>query len=98
MTGDDAASFDIDQSSGQLRTKAALDYETKDGYYFTVLVSDTKDANGDPDTIEDADIPVTITVTDVNEAPVVTGDSSVNYPENGSGTVATYDADDPEGV
>ena len=40
MTGDDPASFDIDQSSGQLRTKAALNHETKDGYYFTVLVSD----------------------------------------------------------
>ena len=30
-----------------------------------------------------------MTVTDVDEAPVITGDSAVNYAENGTGAVAT---------
>ena len=32
LGGDDADSFDIDGSSGQLSTKAELDYETKSSY------------------------------------------------------------------
>ena len=41
--GADAASFAIDTSSGQLRTKAALDYETKSSYVVAVTVSDGTD-------------------------------------------------------
>ena len=98
MTGDDAASFDIDQSSGQLRTKDDLDFEDKSVYGFTLLVSDGRDADGNADAAADAHISVNIFINDVNEAPVVTGDSSVNYQENGSGPVATYTAEDPEGL
>ena len=43
-------------------------------------------------------ITVTITVTDVNEAPVITGQHTIDYPENGTSTVATYTAADPEGL
>ena len=35
-------------------------------------------------------------VTDVNEAPVITGDAALNYAENGTAAVATYSATDPE--
>ena len=42
LSGTDAASFDIDTSTGQLRTRAALDYETKFNYSVTVTVSDTQ--------------------------------------------------------
>ena len=42
LSGADAASFDIDTSTGQLRTRAALDYETKFSYSVTVTVSDTQ--------------------------------------------------------
>ena len=42
LSGTDAASFDIDTSTGQLRTRAALDYETKFSYSVTVTVSDTQ--------------------------------------------------------
>ncbi len=42
--GTDAASFAIDTSTGQLRTKAALDYETKSRYVVTVRVSDGTDS------------------------------------------------------
>ena len=40
LSGPDAGSFDIEQGSGQLKTLAALDYETKDAYTVTVTVSD----------------------------------------------------------
>ncbi len=61
LGGTDAASFRIVSTSGQLRTNAALDYETKSSYSVTVSVSDS---NGGSDSI-----PVTISVTNVNEAP-----------------------------
>ena len=64
-----AESFDIDASSGQLQTKAGLDYETRDSYRVTVSVSDGVDANSDPDEMADTTITVTILVSNVNEAP-----------------------------
>ncbi len=68
LEGTDAASFRIDTSTGQLRTRAALDYETKTSYSVTVSVSD---GNGSSDSID-----VTINVTNVNEAPSFTDDST----------------------
>ena len=68
----DAASeafFDIDATSGQLRTEAELDHETRKSYPVTVSVSDGKDANGDADPSADTTITVTILVSDVNEDP-----------------------------
>ena len=41
---------------------------------------------------------LTITVTDVNEPPVITGPTTISFPENGTGVVASYSAEDPEGV
>ena len=63
-----AESFDIDASSGQLRTKAALDYETENSYSVTMSVSDGKDADGNADEMTDNTITVTILVSNVNEA------------------------------
>ena len=60
LSGTDSASFDIVSTSGQLQTKSTLDYETKNGYSVTVDVSDGTN---------DASITVTISITDVNEAP-----------------------------
>ena len=70
LSGTDASSFSIVSDSGQLQTKAALDYETKTTYSVTVSVSD---GNGGS-----ASIAVTINVTDVNEnrAPVFTDGTS----------------------
>ena len=68
----DAASeavFDIDSTTGQLRTEAELDHETRKSYSVTVSVSDGKDANGDADPSADDTITVTILVSDVNEDP-----------------------------
>ena len=63
------AFFDIDATTGQLRTEAALDHETTKSYPVTVSVSDGKDANGDADPSADTTITVTILVSDVNEDP-----------------------------
>ena len=59
LRGTDAASFDIDSATGQLSTKAALDYETKASYSVTVTARD-------PDGLSDF-INVTITVTDLDD-------------------------------
>ena len=72
LNGADAASFDIDQATGQLMTKAMLDYEMPRGMAmsddntntYMVMVTAT-----DPDGLTDS-IDVTIMVTDVNEAPM----------------------------
>ncbi len=67
LGGLNADSFDIISSTGQLRTKAALDYEDKKSYTVTVLVSDGKNVNVNPEALEDDS--ATVTVTDVNEPP-----------------------------
>ena len=74
LSGTDAASFGIDRTTGQLKTKAPLDYETETAYTVTVTVSDG--------TLTDT-ITVTINVTDVNETP------TNNAPEFTEGTSAT---------
>ena len=89
LGGDDAGSFGIDQASGQITTKAALDRETKDEYSVTVRA---EDPSGLTDTID-----VTITVTDVNEPPEGVNDVGFGYEENGTTAVTTFTATDPEG-
>ena len=69
LGGTDAASFDIDEITGQLKTKAGLNFEDQDTYTVEVLVSDGQDAQGAVDPTADDTIDVTITVTSVNEAP-----------------------------
>ncbi len=73
LGGTDAASFAIVAASGQLQTRAALDYETKTSHSVTVSVSD---GNGGSDSID-----VTINVTDVVE------DDTVQPPAGGGGPV-----------
>ena len=89
LHGADAASFKIDDDSGQIRRSAPLDYETKNTHSVIVRATDGSQAI--------ADIAVTIMVTDVNEAPEISGPASVDFEENDSSPVATYTADDPEG-
>ena len=67
LGGTDAASFDIDSSTGQLRTNRALDYETQSTYTVTVSVRDSKDDDGNPDTATDDTITVTISVTNQDD-------------------------------
>ena len=65
-----------------------LDYETKQTYMVTVMA---EDSFGDS-----ASIMVTITVTDVNEGPDITGEDTIEHPENRTSSVETYRASDPE--
>ena len=60
LGGTDAAAFDIDGTTGQLKTKAALDASTKSTYAVTITVSDGTDTDT---------IPVTITVTGTGIVP-----------------------------
>ena len=98
LTGTDAASFTIDADTGQLRLaqNVALDYEGKRTHRFTVQVTDGRNQNGDPDEVIDATRNVTVTVTNVNEAPVVSGEETPSFTENDDSAVATYTGADPE--
>ena len=58
----DAASFTIDDNTGQLRVKAPLDYETKREYRVIVHATDNKNARGTRDTTSDDEVTVTINV------------------------------------
>ena len=85
LEGTDAAAFDIDSTSGQLRTSAALDYETRSSYSVTVVAEDSEGAS---DSIE-----VTIAVTNANEPPAFDSTSTTrSVTENAA---AGHDIGDP---
>ncbi len=71
LGGDDAGSFSIDRGTGQIKTKASLDHETKTSYSVAVTVKDTSGGS--------ADITVTISVTD--EPVEINGPSRVEMSE-----------------
>ena len=82
--------FEIVESTGQLRTKVELDHEGREQYSVTVTATDP---SGLTDTVS-----VTITVEDLNETPVVSGESSLEL-EEGTGTgitLAAYTSTDPD--
>ena len=94
LSGTDAASFEIDGTTGQLKTKAALDYETKNSYSVTVKASDS---------ILTDTIRVTITITDVDEGsgPAFAGNRTTRFVkentpagQNIGSPVSATDADD----
>ena len=107
LSGTDAASFAISGSTGKITVASgvALDFEnpgSDDGdneYTVTVSVSDGEDAEGNTDAtaIVDDAIDVTISVTNVDEQPALSGSAAESYAENGTDTVASYTATDPEG-
>ena len=86
-----AATFEID-TSGQIKTKAALDHEIEETYNVTVSVRDSRDDAGDPDTADDATIDVTIIVTDEDDPGTIT--LSSQQPSAGTELIATLDDDD----
>ena len=68
------------RANGQIEVGSGteLDYETKDTYMVTVTAEDSFGLS-----LLHHD--VTIKVTDVDEAPDVTGDDMAEYPEKGTG-------------
>ena len=93
LGGPDAASFDIDPANGQLRTRDALDHETKSAYTVVVTVQDGSGQTNDSDSIT-----VTIEVKDLDEKPVMGGEDNIQHPEAKTGSVVTLTAWDPERV
>ena len=91
VTGADASDFSID-SRGYLSINNPLNYETKSTYSVTIVATD------DADPPNAGELPVTIMVRDVNEAPeIVSGSDNVSYTENHFFLVEPYGASDPEG-
>ena len=91
LGGADAGLFRV-RDNGQIEVAAGteLNYEMRQTYMVTVMAEDSFGAS--------ASIPVTIMVTDIDEKPEITGDDSINYPENDTMAVATFTAVDPEGA
>ena len=91
--------FEIDAMNGQLRTKVELDAdEGVTSHTLTVEVSDMLNSSDDEDLAIDDSIEVTVTVTNVNEPPLVDGARTIDHAEN-EGTAlanASYSATDPE--
>ncbi len=87
LEGTDASSFSIVSSSGQLLTKATLNFESKSSYEVTVSVSD---GNGGSDSIT-----VTINVADVNENQPVFSDGASTTRSIAENTVAGQNIGDP---
>ena len=69
LRGDDSNLFSIDETSGEVTFKAATtpDHETKSSYSFTVVAMSGS---------RESDMQVTIEVTDINEALVITLDAT----------------------
>ena len=78
LGGADAGLFGIVTATGQLRTAAALDHETRDSYTVAVIAAN-------PSGVSTA-IDIVITVEDVNEVPVVSpvlpGGTVLSFAEN----------------
>lgn len=70
LTGTDAVSFDINATTGAVTLKNSANYETKSSYSFNVVATD----NGTPNRADTR--AVTLTVSDVNDAP--TGSLTIN--------------------
>ena len=70
LGGEDAMSFRISRNDGQLKTKAALNYEEKNVYTVVVTATDPFGAA--------AGIVVTVTVTDEDDPPVITVNAGGN--------------------
>ena len=96
LSGADAGSFRV-RDNGQIEVGAGtkLDYETRQTYMVTLTAEDSFDGA--------ASIMVTITVTDLDEAPeisegglAISGMMSVDYAEDRRDAVATYMASGPE--
>ena len=107
LSGTDADDFRIDASSGNLLFDGTPDYEAAadsgGNNVYDIQVVATDDGNLNDGTVSQrgalsASFDVTITVTDVNEPPTVTGDADAAVDENTETFTRTYFASDPDGA
>ena len=98
-SGNDSGDFTIVSTSGQIQAKSGETYNyegSKNSYTVIVTVHDGKDAAGGNSTAVDAEITVTINLTNVNEIPMLTSPPSTkSVPEN-STAVHAYAATDED--
>ena len=96
LSGSDSGDFEISES-GELTFKNVPDYDRpadsggNNEYNVTVLATD------DATPAKTGRLNVTITATDVNEPPVITGEAAPSFNENRTGRIGRYQATDPEG-
>ena len=88
LEGADSRHFEIDEDSGQLRTRSWLDFEKRKEYVLEVVVSDGRG---------EARIEVTVNIVNSDEPPVLTGPSNITAAENESAVLGVYSAVSPEG-
>ena len=88
LSGADAAAFKIDATTGVVTFVTAPDYETPGDQSFDLVVTAS-------DGVNSTNQPVTISVTDVNEAPVFTSGSTASVAENQTAAY-TAAASDPD--
>ena len=91
LTGTDAGSFSIEMASGQIKTSAALNFESKSSYSVVVEVRDKKDDAGATDAEWDDTIDVTINLSNVDEAGTVTIAGTESGGETLTATVTDID-------
>ena len=89
LQGSDASAFELDDS-GTLRFRTDPDYEARSNntYRVRLVAVDSAGLRGSLD--------ISITVTDVDEPPMLEGPESVDFDEHASGLVTTFTAKDPE--
>ena len=106
LAGADSGLFSIDESSGQISIGqgTALDFESpgdsggNNVYEMTVQVTDGKDEAGNPNSVVDDTIDVTVRVTGVNEPPKISSPGAeIEVDENSTKSFLTLSANDPEG-
>ena len=84
VAGADSSLVSIDPSSGEVTLDSSANYEIKDSYSFDVIATD----NG---TLTDTQ-GVTVSVSDVNEAPTISTGASGSVAENAATSTVIYDA------
>ena len=95
VSGDDRDDFGIDSGTGVLSFVGSPDFEDptdEDGDNVYVVTVEASDGG------ETGSLAVTVTVSDMNEPPTLSGVGEIHYTENGVGVVGTYTAVDPEGA
>ena len=90
LSGADAALFSVD-ASGAVRLLASPNFEARSAYSFTVLAEDNRGGS----TAQ----PVTLSIANINEAPVISSGTTATIAENSPTSTIVYQivASDPEG-
>ncbi len=93
LTGADASLFNINATTGVVTFKSAPNYEAPGDAGGNNVYNITVGASDGTNTATKA---VAVSVTNVNEAPTVTSAATASFAENGTGTVYTIAATDPD--